>query len=88
MFLLLALLTFVSLPHGRILVLSTIASQSNIILRNSAMKFHCEDCGYMDKILVDGYDFGDRLLEGVMFWIICGEDGSVSSQITRSILMT
>lgn len=30
--------------------------------------FHCEDCGKgVSEVLVDGYMFGDTLLEGVMF---------------------
>lgn len=31
------------------------------------IQFDCEGCGIVDHILVDGYDAGDRLLEGVMF---------------------
>jgi hypothetical protein len=31
------------------------------------MNFVCEQCGEVDTILIDGYNFGDRLLEGVMF---------------------
>jgi len=29
--------------------------------------FNCEKCGNITKILVDGYPFGDRRREGVMF---------------------
>ena len=31
------------------------------------MKLKCDTCGELDYVLVDGYPFGDRLLEGVMF---------------------
>ena len=30
-------------------------------------KLQCEDCGLIDHVLFDGYNFGDTLLEGVMF---------------------
>lgn len=33
-------------------------------------KFHCDDCGEIDCALLDGYQVGDRLLEGVMFEIV------------------
>jgi hypothetical protein len=33
------------------------------------MKFICQNCGEVDHVLMDGYDVGDRLLEGVMFKI-------------------
>lgn len=29
--------------------------------------FSCDKCGPLDYILFDGYPFGDRMLEGVMF---------------------
>ena len=31
------------------------------------MKLNCDNCGEIDYVLVDGYSFGDRLLEGVDF---------------------
>lgn len=31
------------------------------------MKFNCEKCGKIDEALFDGYEFGDRILEGVKF---------------------
>lgn len=31
------------------------------------MELKCDKCGKIDHVLVDGYPFGDRLLEGVMF---------------------
>jgi len=33
------------------------------------MELECESCGKIDHVLVDGYPFGDRLLEGVMFMV-------------------
>jgi hypothetical protein len=30
---------------------------------------NCEGCGALEYVLIDGYDIGDRLLEGVMFEI-------------------
>jgi hypothetical protein len=33
------------------------------------MKITCENCGEVDHVLMDGYNVGDRLLEGVMFEI-------------------
>jgi hypothetical protein len=29
----------------------------------------CRGCGHIDEFKIDGYPFGDRLLEGVMFTI-------------------
>jgi hypothetical protein len=32
--------------------------------------FKCSSCGHQfDELLIDGYSFGDRLLEGVMFTV-------------------
>jgi hypothetical protein len=31
------------------------------------MKFDCDKCGKIDEALFDGYGFGERILEGVMF---------------------
>ncbi len=33
------------------------------------MKAECWTCGEVDEFKIDGYPFGDRLLEGVMFTI-------------------
>jgi hypothetical protein len=33
------------------------------------MKLVCPDCGPVDACLLDGYQFGDRILEGVNFRI-------------------
>lgn len=38
-------------------------------MAEEAKKLKCDNCGEIDYVLVDGYDFGDRLLEGVMFEI-------------------
>jgi hypothetical protein len=37
--------------------------------------FRCDDCGDIDHVLMDGYGFGDRLLEGVMFEVRVGKKG-------------
>ena len=29
--------------------------------------FKCDNCGDLDYVLFDGYGFGDRMLEGVIF---------------------
>ena len=45
------------------------------------MKFVCEEfegeggCGEVDHILVNGYGFGDRLLEDVYFKVTLNDDG-------------
>ena len=33
------------------------------------MKAECWNCGVVEEFKIDGYSFGDRLLEGVMFTI-------------------
>ena len=44
-------------------------------------KFHCEGCGHKSNTChVDGYDFGDTLLEGVKFiveWVFGGRPKAV-----------
>ena len=45
--------------------------------------FHCEDCGELNSILVDGYAVGDRLLEGVMFRVSCQKDGSLKAAVMQ-----
>ena len=37
------------------------------------MKFNCQKHGPIEYVLLDGYQFGDRLLEGVMFQV-CVDD--------------
>ena len=41
------------------------------------MKLMCECCGEVKELQFDGYHFGDRLLEGVMF-IASVEDGKLA----------
>lgn len=36
----------------------------------SAKTFTCDTCGQIDHVLMDGYVFGDRILEGVMFKVM------------------
>lgn len=36
--------------------------------------FKCDDCGDLEYVLIDGYGFGDRQLEGVSF-VVSIEDG-------------
>ena len=48
----------------------------------SMRKFHCEKCGNLPHILVDGYGCGDRLLEGVMFKVWITDEGEVEVQVT------
>lgn len=40
------------------------------------MKFNCDTCGKIDEANFDGYDFGDRLLEGVKFTASKADDGT------------
>jgi len=44
------------------------------------MKFDCEKCGDVDAVIVDGYGFGDRLLEGVMFKVFY-RDGKLTAEV-------
>ena len=37
--------------------------------------FKCDKCGDVDHVLIDGYPFGERLLEGVMFEIRFTKNG-------------
>jgi predicted RNA-binding Zn-ribbon protein involved in translation (DUF1610 family) len=42
-------------------------------------RFTCPDCGAVsDHLLVNGYAFGDRLLEGVQFVVTVGPSGAVA----------
>lgn len=47
------------------------------------MKFQCENCGKVDYALLDGYNVGDRLLEGVMFEIRCINNNIYQAQVTK-----
>jgi hypothetical protein len=41
--------------------------------------FQCDKCGSVNKAKLDGYLFGDRLLEGVMFEITIDANGKMSA---------
>lgn len=43
--------------------------------------FNCEKCGDVKHMLVEGYPFGDRLLEGVQFKVT-NENGVLSARVT------
>lgn len=44
--------------------------------------FNCMICGKVYKAKIDGYTFGDRLLEGVMFEVtISPTDGSMTADV-------
>ena len=47
------------------------------------MKLVCDCCGDIDHALVDGYGFGDRLLEGVMFNIMVIGDKIIAMAATK-----
>lgn len=40
------------------------------------MKFDCETCGKIDEVLMDGYSFGERILEGVKFKVKKNDDAT------------
>jgi hypothetical protein len=44
-------------------------------------RMKCDRCGALDYVLIDGYDFGDTLLEGVMFQIRVASNGKLSASI-------
>ena len=43
--------------------------------------FQCDNCGEIKIALVDGYAFGDTLLEGVMFEISKDDDGMYHAKV-------
>ena len=45
------------------------------------MKFICDKCGEVKKVSFDGYHFGDRLLEGVIFDAVLDDKGNVSVSV-------
>lgn len=45
--------------------------------------FKCDKCGDLDYVLMDGYPFGDRLLEGVMFEVRVDAKGKFSVKIDK-----
>jgi predicted RNA-binding Zn-ribbon protein involved in translation (DUF1610 family) len=47
----------------------------------TAMIFNCEKCGDVDAVLVDGYSFGDRLLEGVIFRVTRNSQGGLKAVV-------
>lgn len=51
---------------------------------DSSMKIICETCGEVDHLRFDGYGFGDRLLEGVMFEARMSGDGNVNVKVQLS----
>lgn len=44
------------------------------------MIFDCEKCGDVDAVLIDGYNFAERTLEGIMFRVFY-RDGKLVSQV-------
>jgi len=40
------------------------------------MKFDCLKCGKIDVALIDGYSFGEHILEGVKFRVKKNDDGT------------
>jgi hypothetical protein len=44
------------------------------------VSFECPKCGKVDRVTFDGYDFGDRLLEGVKFHGVL-EDGKLQVSV-------
>jgi len=48
------------------------------------MKLFCDKCGYIDVAHHDGYGFGDRALEGVMFEVKVEGTKLVTSEVESS----
>lgn len=48
-------------------------------------KFVCEHCGPITEVEFDGYGFGERILEGVMFIGTLSPDGKILSVKVRDI---
>jgi Asp-tRNA(Asn)/Glu-tRNA(Gln) amidotransferase C subunit len=44
------------------------------------MKFDCEKCGNVDHVLIDGYGFAERMLEGVIFKVFY-KDGKLAAEV-------
>lgn len=44
------------------------------------MKFDCQNCGDVDAVLINGYSFAERLLEGVMFKVFY-KDGELIAEV-------
>jgi hypothetical protein len=45
------------------------------------MKFDCEDCGLIEIAIIDGYSFGDRLLDGVIFEVCKSDEGEFTVEV-------
>lgn len=45
------------------------------------MKFNCGNCGEVEYVIIDGYGYGDRLLEGVTFEVRRDDDGKFHAQV-------
>lgn len=41
------------------------------------MKLVCDGCGTVEGVEIDGYDFGDTIVEGVMFIVTVTHDGKM-----------
>ena len=48
-------------------------------------KFYCPKHGAIDCVYVDGYHFGDRLLEGVDFKITLNDDGTYNAELEEAL---
>ena len=47
-------------------------------------QFECDFCGPVKSVIVDGYPFGDRLLEGVDFVVSMDEKGKITAKTHKS----
>ena len=45
--------------------------------------FNCEKCGDIPMALLDGYHFGDRILEGVMFEITITDNNTITAKAQK-----
>lgn len=48
------------------------------------MKLKCESCGEVQSCQIDGYSFGERTLEGVMFEVKINRQGKPTLSVTDS----
>lgn len=54
---------------------------------NESANFKCDNCGVLDHVLIDGYGFGDTLLEEVYFeirWKKGQEGKAVEAKVEKS----
>ena len=49
------------------------------------MKFECSNCGDIPIVYFDGYGFGDRMLEGVMFKVSRDSNGEIDVASVDSV---